>query len=99
MLRTDTLCSYPLFGISADRGRSKKPQRLPNRWKRAGKIFTITLQGRDLDSAYALNIAEQPLPLMKKIVELFGEAKTPWSLAVWFGPLTTIWVIKKPKTS
>lgn len=63
----------------------KNPSGLPNRWKRSGKIFAITSEGKDLYPGYALDIGGQPLPLIKKIIALFGETKTPWSLAVWFG--------------
>ncbi len=75
----------------------KNPSGLANRWKRAGKIFAITSKGKDLYPAYALDIGGQPLPLMKKIIELFGETKTPWSLAVWFGTLNSWLGNKKPK--
>ncbi|WP_413731955.1 hypothetical protein [Sodalis sp. RH20] len=81
-------------GASAD---VKNPSGLPNRWKRAGKIFAITSEGRDLYPAYALDIGGQPLPLMKKIIELFGETKTPWSLAAWFGTPNSWLGNKKPK--
>lgn len=75
----------------------KNPSGLPNRWKRTGKIFAITSEGRDLYPAYALDIGGQPLPLVRKIIELFGETKTPWSLAVWFGTLNSWLGNKKPK--
>lgn len=75
----------------------KNPSGLPNRWKRAGKIFAITSKGRDLYPGYALDIGGQPLPLMKKIIELFGETKTPWSLALWFGTPNSWLGNKKPK--
>lgn len=75
----------------------KNPSGLPNRWKRAKKIFAIASEGRDLYPAYALDIGGQPLPLIKKIIELFGETKTPWALAVWFGSPNSWLGNKKPK--
>ncbi|MEI7063653.1 MULTISPECIES: hypothetical protein [Dickeya] len=75
----------------------KNPSGLPNRWKRTGKIFAITSEGRDLYPAYALDIGGQPLPLLKKIIQVFGETKTPWSLAVWFGTPNSWLGNKKPK--
>ena len=75
----------------------KNPSGLPNRWKRAKKIFAISSEGRDLYPAYALDIGGQPLPLIKKILVLFGETKTPWSLAVWFGSPNSWLGNKKPK--
>ncbi|WP_308562552.1 hypothetical protein [uncultured Klebsiella sp.] len=75
----------------------KNPSGLPNRWKRTGKIFAITSEGRDLYPAYALDIGGQPLPQMRKIIALFGETKTAWSLAVWFGTPNSWLGNKKPK--
>ncbi len=78
-------------------GAVKNPSGLPNRWKRAKKIFAIASEGRDLYPAYALDIGGQPLPLIKKIIELFGETKTSWALAVWFGTPNSWLGNKKPK--
>ncbi|MBI0550210.1 hypothetical protein [Pectobacterium parmentieri] len=75
----------------------KNPSGLPNRWKRAEKIFAITSEGRDLYPAYALDIGGQPLPLLKKIIQMFNETKTPWSLALWFGSPNSWLGNKKPK--
>lgn len=78
-------------------GEVKNPSSLPNRWKRSGKIFAIPLEGKDLYPSYALDIGGQPLALIKKIIVLFGETKTPWSLAVWFGSPNSWLDNKKPK--
>lgn len=75
----------------------KNPSGLPNRWKRAGKIFALSSEGRDLYPAYGLDVGGQPLPLMKKIIALFGESKTPWTLAVWFGTPNSWLGNEKPK--
>lgn len=37
------------------------------------------------------------LPLIKKIIELFGETKTPWALAAWFGSPNSWLNNAKPK--
>ncbi|NIG34446.1 hypothetical protein C1Y43_09590 [Pantoea sp. ICBG 828] len=75
----------------------KNPSGLPNRWTRADKIFAITSEGKDLYPAYALYVGGQPLPQMKKIIQLFGETKTPWSLALWFGSPNSWLGNQKPK--
>ncbi|OQV41649.1 hypothetical protein BZ160_07615 [Pantoea vagans] len=75
----------------------KNPSGLPNRWKRTGKIFALSFEGRDLYPAYGLDIGGQPLPLMKKIIALFGDLKTPWTLAVWFGTPNSWLGNEKPK--
>lgn len=75
----------------------KNPSGLANRWKRTKKIFAVTIDGKDLYPAYALDIGGQPLPLIKKIIELFGETKTPWALAAWFGSPNSWLNNAKPK--
>ncbi|SFN22254.1 hypothetical protein SAMN05428971_0591 [Candidatus Pantoea varia] len=75
----------------------KNPSGLPNRWKRTGKIFALSFEGRDLYPAYGLDVGGQPLPLMKKIIALFGGSKTPWTLAVWFGTPNSWLGNEKPK--
>lgn len=75
----------------------KNPSGLPNRWKRTGRIFALSFEGKDLYPAYGLDIGGQPLPLMKKIITLFGELKTPWTLAVWFGTPNSWLGNEKPK--
>ncbi|WP_071608780.1 hypothetical protein [Entomohabitans teleogrylli] len=75
----------------------KNPSAVPNRWKRAKKIFAIPLEGKDLYPAYALDEGGQPLPVVKKLLELFGESKTPWSLAFWFGSPNSWLSNQKPK--
>jgi len=75
----------------------KNPSGLPNRWKRTGKIFAVSFEGKDLYPSYGLDIGGQPLPLMKKIIALFGESKTPWTLAVWFGTPNSWLGNEKPK--
>ena len=75
----------------------KNPSSLPNRWKRSGKIFAITSEGKDLYPGYALDVGGQPLPLIKEIIALFGKSRTPWSLAVWFSSPNSWLGNKKPK--
>ncbi|UYP72860.1 hypothetical protein [Pantoea dispersa] len=75
----------------------KNPSGLPNRWKRADKIFAITSEGKDLYPAYALDVGGQPLPQMKKIIQLFGETKTPRHWRSGLAHRIAGWEIKKPK--
>lgn len=64
---------------------STNPSAGPNRWKSSGKIFAIQLQGKDFYPEYALDEGFHPLPIVKKILSMFGERKTAWGLATWFG--------------
>ncbi|XTZ37894.1 hypothetical protein ACQYRI_18410 [Salmonella enterica] len=74
----------------------KNPSSLPNKWKRAGKIFAVSWQGKDHFPAYALDEGGQPLPIVKKIITLFAD-RTPWSLAFWFGSPNSWLGSRKPK--
>lgn len=57
----------------------------PNRWKKGGKIFAIQHNGKDYFPEYALDEGYRPLPVVKEIITLFGNRKTAWGLAIWFG--------------
>ncbi|MCU5773701.1 hypothetical protein N5923_12955 [Erwiniaceae bacterium BAC15a-03b] len=75
----------------------KNPSAVPNRWKHESKIFAVPSKGKDLYPDYALDAGGQPLPLVRRILEIFDGSKTPWSLAFWFG-LPNSWLgSKKPK--
>ncbi|ETS33594.1 hypothetical protein BB987_12805 [Photorhabdus temperata] len=69
----------------------------PNRWKNSNKIFAITIDGKDYFPQYALNEDFKPLDIVKKIITLFGDKKTSWGLAVWFGSNNSWLGNKKPK--
>ncbi len=69
----------------------------PNRWKNSNKIFAITIDGKDYFPQYALNEDFKPLDIVKKIITLFGNKKTSWGLAVWFGSHNSWLGNKKPK--
>ncbi|WP_051225641.1 hypothetical protein [Photorhabdus temperata] len=57
----------------------------------------MPINGKDLFPLYALDEGGQPLPVIKKIIELFGNKKTPWSIAIWFGTPNGWLSNKKPK--
>ncbi|MDE1475853.1 hypothetical protein [Xenorhabdus bovienii] len=76
---------------------SSNPSATPNRWKKAKKIFAISVKGKDFYPQYALDEGGLPLPIMKNIIELFDEKKTSWGIAIWFGT-PNAWLGKaKPK--
>ncbi|WP_345828044.1 hypothetical protein AAGR22_13835 [Erwinia sp. HDF1-3R] len=56
----------------------------PNTWKRRNKIFAISWRGKNLYPRYCLDDAYQPLPVVKEILDIFGDEKSGWSLAYWF---------------
>ncbi|WP_052130790.1 hypothetical protein [Erwinia typographi] len=69
----------------------------PNAWKRRGRTFAITVEGHDRYPKYAFDEAWQPLPVIKRILEIFAGTRTPWSLAIWFGTGNGWLAGEKPK--
>ncbi|WP_235423986.1 tyrosine-type recombinase/integrase [Citrobacter koseri] len=72
--------------LSAKAGfRSADPDAGPKGWKAAGKIFSLKVDGQDLYPDYVLDEKMRPLKVVRLILSLFKERKTPWGLAIWFG--------------
>ena len=72
--------------LSAKAGfRSVDPEAGPKGWKAAGKIFSLKVDGEDLYPDYVLDEKRRPLKVVRLILSLFKERKTPWGLAIWFG--------------
>ncbi|WP_235896128.1 integrase [Yersinia alsatica] len=76
---------------------NSNPSAGPNRWKSAGRIFALQLNGKDKYPEYALDEGFRPIPVVKQVISLFGEKKTPWGLAIWFGSENSWLGGKKPK--
>ncbi|EOY8359690.1 tyrosine-type recombinase/integrase [Salmonella enterica subsp. salamae] len=72
--------------LSAKAGfRSADPEAGPKGWKAAGKVFSLKVDGEDLYPDYVLDEKARPLKVVRLILSLFKERKTPWGLAIWFG--------------
>ncbi len=56
----------------------------PNKWKKAGKIFAIAVEGRDLYPTYALGVDGKPLPQMKEVLSLLSPHRQSLAIASWF---------------
>ncbi|MCU6421262.1 MbcA/ParS/Xre antitoxin family protein [Klebsiella aerogenes] len=77
--------------------KNTNPSAGPNRWKSAGRIFAIQINGKDKYPGYALDEGYRPVPVVKQVISVFGEKKTPWGLAIWFGSANSWLGGKKPK--
>ncbi|WP_254446279.1 integrase [Pantoea sp. CCBC3-3-1] len=77
--------------------RNTNPSAGPNRWKAAGALFAIPLNGKDNYPAYALDEGFRPIPVVKQVIRLFEGRKTPWGLAIWFGSENSWLAGRKPK--
>lgn len=64
--------------LSAKAGfRSADPEAGPKGWKAAGKIFSLKVYGEDLYPDYVLDEKARPLKVVRLILSLFKERKTP----------------------
>ena len=53
-------------------------------WKRRGRIFSVTFDGKEYFPRYEFNAAYQPLPLIKEVLATFGTVADTWKIAAWF---------------
>ena len=53
------------------------------KWKRAGRIFAIQHDGKDLFPAFQFADGE-PLPIIQKILKALPDYMSPWQTAFWF---------------
>ncbi|KOC90469.1 antitoxin Xre/MbcA/ParS toxin-binding domain-containing protein [Winslowiella iniecta] len=77
--------------------KNTNPSAGPNRWKSARSIFALQLNGKDKYPEYALDEGYRPIPVVKQVIALFGDKKTPWGLAIWFGSQNSWLGGRKPK--
>ena len=70
-------------GKLAERSASN-PAALANRWKREGKLFTISWKGKDWYPRYAFDDVIQPRPVIAEVMRIFGAGMDPWRIAAWF---------------
>lgn len=53
-------------------------------WKRRGRIFSVSRGGREYFARYQFDAMYAPLPVIREILEAFGDVADPWTLAAWF---------------
>jgi hypothetical protein len=53
-------------------------------WKRCGRIFSVTFDGREYFARYQFDEMYQPLPIIQDILQVTGEVADTWKIAAWF---------------
>jgi hypothetical protein len=53
-------------------------------WKRRGRIYSVSRGGREYFARYQFDAMYEPLPVIRDVLEAFGEVADPWVLAAWF---------------
>lgn len=53
-------------------------------WKRGGRIFSVLCNGKEYYPRYQFDAMFQPLPVVRCILQAYGECADTWALATWF---------------
>ncbi|MDO5947133.1 hypothetical protein [Burkholderia cepacia] len=53
-------------------------------WKRRGRVFGVTFNGKEYFAGYQFDAMCQPLPVIKDILEALGPVEDAWKIAAWF---------------
>ncbi len=53
-------------------------------WKRRGRIFGVTVNGKEYFAGYQFDALFQPLPVIREILEALGPVADSWKIAAWF---------------
>jgi len=71
----------------------------PNKWKKDGVIFAIQKNGVDHFPMFGLdpNKGYRPLKAMSQVIACFGDKKSGWGLAYWFGSVNSFIGGKRPQ--
>ncbi|MEW9798014.1 hypothetical protein [Alteromonas sp. CYL-A6] len=61
------------------------PSSQPSKWKRSGKVFALTCQGKSRFPSYAFGDDGKPVKALSEIIRIFRDAgRSDISLALWF---------------
>ncbi|TCK32859.1 hypothetical protein B0G84_8765 [Paraburkholderia sp. BL8N3] len=53
-------------------------------WKRRGRVYSVTYDGKEYFARYQFDALCQPLPIIKEVLNAIGEVADSWKLAAWF---------------
>lgn len=80
--QTDWLSAEELNGLQLRPPKNKAYPAVD--WKRRGRIFGVSYGGRDYYPRYQFDAMYEPLPVIKGILDAYGEVADAWTLAAWF---------------
>ena len=63
--------------------RSRNPYATAARWKKAGKVFSVSHRGAEYFPAFQFRDG-QPHPVVARILAALPASMTPWQIAFWF---------------
>jgi len=62
-------------------------------WKRRGRVFSVSHDGKELYPRYQFDALYQPLPVIKDILGAYGQYADSWAVAAWFH-FPNSWIVK-----
>jgi hypothetical protein len=72
------------------------PHALASRWLKEGRVFAISRNGQREFPDYAFDLLGQPLPALREVLSLFGDAPA-LRLASWFESRTALLGGQRPR--
>ncbi|WP_236765988.1 hypothetical protein [Aeromonas hydrophila] len=79
--------------------KNANPSVQPNKWKKAGRIFAITVDGKDRFPAYSLGVDGKPLPQLEDVLSVLSPHRQPLAIASWFASANSWLGSKTPMES
>ncbi len=77
----EVLTSAQIHAMSGSTSRNKSAT--ANDWKKAGKIFSVKLQGKDLYPAFQFNADGRPYATLADVLAALPQDLTSWQTAFW----------------
>jgi hypothetical protein len=53
-------------------------------WKHCGRIFSVSISGKEYFARYQFDSMYLPLPIIKEILDALGPVADSWKIAAWF---------------
>lgn len=53
-------------------------------WKRRGRIYSVSVAGKEYFAGYQFDAMGQPLPIIREILDELGPVADSWKIAAWF---------------
>lgn len=70
--------------INTLHNRTQEQPLLASEWKQCGRVFSIFQDRKEYYALYQFDSSYQPLPIVKEVLNAYGEYTNPWAIAAWF---------------
>ena len=85
----EMLTSYQIHERSGSSSKNKAAR--ASDWKKAQKIFSVKIHGKELYPAFQFDADDRPLPLVNPVLKHLQGEHSPWQIAFWLvSPLNAL---------